>query len=215
MPRRDDADEVTEGAASATARGARAPRFGTRAHAPMTPPAPDRPDTPDDLRTALGTPDSFGVKLFEISVLQSILKACPDVKDAGDLLLLREILLEEFGPAYMWLINLSLVDWLSLSDDDKTLNAQMRLDWLASYSKASEAILQHWFWNMTLIAPVFALVAVILVDVLPTHPRAHQVAPAAAPVPLRVVPIPIGPTTIRRPLSNVSSSQLRGLPFSL
>ena len=100
----------------------------------MTPPAPDRPDTPDDLRTALGTPDSFGVKLFEISVLQSILKACPDVKDAGDLLLLREILLEEFGPAYMWLINLSLVDWLSLSADDKTLNAQMRLDWLASYT---------------------------------------------------------------------------------
>ena len=148
MPTRRDEDEVTEGAASATARGARAPRFGTRAHAPMTPPAPDRPDTPDDLRTALGTPDSFDVKLFEISVLQSILKACPDVKDAGDLLLLREILLEEFGPAYMWLINLSLVDWLSLSDDDKTLNAQMRLDWLASYSKASEAILQHWFWKL-------------------------------------------------------------------
>ncbi len=98
----------------------------------MTPPAPDRPDTPDDLRTALGTPDSFGVKLFEINVLQSILKACPDVKDAGDLLFLREILLEEFGPAYMWLINLSLVDWLSLSDDDKTLNAQMRLDKCAS-----------------------------------------------------------------------------------
>ncbi len=67
MPRRDDEDELTEGAASAPARGARAPRFGTRAHAPMTPPAPDRPDTPDDLRTALGTPDSFGVKLFEIT----------------------------------------------------------------------------------------------------------------------------------------------------
>ncbi len=65
----------------------------------------------------------------------------PMLKDAGDLLLLREILLEELGPAYMWLINLSLVDWLSLSDDDKTLNAQMRLDWLASYSKASEAVL--------------------------------------------------------------------------
>ena len=24
----------------------------------------------------------------------------------------------------------------------------MRLDWLASYSKASEAILQHWFWKL-------------------------------------------------------------------
>jgi hypothetical protein len=40
MPTRRDEDEVTEGAASATARGARAPRFGTRAHAPMTPPSP-------------------------------------------------------------------------------------------------------------------------------------------------------------------------------
>ena len=48
----------------------------------------------------------------------------------------------------MWLINLSLVDWLSRSDDDKTLNAQMRLDWLASYRKASEAVLQHWFWKL-------------------------------------------------------------------
>ena len=47
MPtRRDDEDETTEGAASATARGARGPRFGTRAHAPMTPPAPERPLTP-------------------------------------------------------------------------------------------------------------------------------------------------------------------------
>ncbi len=73
MPRRGDEDETTEGAASATARGARGPRFGTRAHVPMTPPAPDRPDTPDDLRTALGAPDSFGVKLFEINVLQAIL----------------------------------------------------------------------------------------------------------------------------------------------
>jgi hypothetical protein len=88
------------------------------------------------------------VKLFEINVLQTISAACPDVKDAGDLLILRETLLEELDPAYMWLINLSLVDWQSLSDDDKTLNTQMRLDWLASYSKASEAVLQHWFWKL-------------------------------------------------------------------
>ncbi len=52
------------------------------------------------------------MKLFDINALQAILKACPAVKDAGHLLLLREILLEEFGPAYMWLINMSLVDWL-------------------------------------------------------------------------------------------------------
>jgi len=148
MPTRRDEDEITEDAASTTARGVRAPRFGTRAHAPMTPPAPERPVTPDDLRNALGAPASYGVKLFEVIVLQAILAACPDVKDAGDLLILRETLLEDMGPAYMWLINLSLVEWQSLSANDKALNAQMRLDWLASYSKASEAILQHWFWKL-------------------------------------------------------------------
>jgi hypothetical protein len=56
--------------------------------------------------------------------------------------------LEELGPAYMLLINLSVVDWVSLSEEDKDLNTQMRLDWLASYSKASEAVLQHWFWKL-------------------------------------------------------------------
>jgi hypothetical protein len=68
MPTRRDEDEITEDAAPATARGARAPRFGTRAHAPMTPPAPERPSTPADLRTALRPPASFGVTLFAINV---------------------------------------------------------------------------------------------------------------------------------------------------
>jgi len=39
----------------------------------MTPPAPERPLTPDDLQDALGAPTSYGVKLFEINVLQAIL----------------------------------------------------------------------------------------------------------------------------------------------
>ena len=139
MPRRDGEDAIEEADAPATARGGGrvSQSFGTRALAAMmTPPAPERPSTPADLRTALRPPASIGVKLFEINVLQAILAACPEVQDAGDLLILRETLLEELGPAYMWLINLSLVDWLSLSDDDKELNIQMRLDWLASYSKA-------------------------------------------------------------------------------
>ena len=69
MPTRRDEGEIEGDSALATARGDRAPRFGNRAHDPMTPPAPDRPATPDDLRTALGAPDSFGVKLFEIKGL--------------------------------------------------------------------------------------------------------------------------------------------------
>jgi len=118
-PRREGEDEIEQDAAPATARGdGRVSRFGTRAHATMTPPAPERPPTPDDLRTALRAKATFGVKLFEINVLQAIFAACPEVKDAGDLLILRETLLEELGPAYMWLINLSLVDWQSLSDED-------------------------------------------------------------------------------------------------
>ena len=68
MPtRRDDDDEITPDAASAPARGVRAPRFGPRG-ASMTPPAPERPATPDDLRTALRPPTSFGVTLFAINV---------------------------------------------------------------------------------------------------------------------------------------------------
>ena len=121
MPRPDGEDDIEEADAPATARGGGrvSQSFGTRALAAMmTPPAPERPSTPADLRTALRPPASIGVKLFEINVLQAILAACPEVQDAGDLLILRETLLEELGPAYMWLINLSLVDWQSLSDED-------------------------------------------------------------------------------------------------
>ena len=68
MPtRRDDDEEITADAASAPARGVRAPRFGPRG-ASMTPPAPERPSTPADLRTALRPPASFGVTLFAINV---------------------------------------------------------------------------------------------------------------------------------------------------
>ena len=88
------------------------------------------------------------MNLFEVAVLLVVFNACKPVKDAGDLLILRETLLEELGPAYMWLICMSVVDWVNLTEDEKDLNAQMRLDWLASYSKASEAVLQHWFWKL-------------------------------------------------------------------
>ena len=78
MPTRREEDEIEEDAAPATERGAgRASRFGTRAHATMTPPTPERPPTQDDLRDAMRVPASFGVKLFEINVLQDILAACP------------------------------------------------------------------------------------------------------------------------------------------
>ena len=150
MPRHKEEDAIEDDTASgAELGGCRVSRiFGTRARAAMTPPASELPSTLDDLWAALRPPASFGVNLFEINVLHAVFAACPDVKDAGDLLILRETLLEELGPAYMWLINISLVDWASLSEEDKELNTQMRLDWLASYSKASEEVLQHWFWKL-------------------------------------------------------------------
>jgi len=54
--------------------------------------------------TVLQPPDSFGVKFFEVAVLLAVFNACRPVKDAGDLLILWEPLLEDLGPENMWLI---------------------------------------------------------------------------------------------------------------
>jgi hypothetical protein len=61
----------------------------------------------------------------------------------------------------MWLIMLSVVEWATLPDqkvhhtdmllawlDQKVHHTDMLLAWLSSYSKASEAVLQHWRWNL-------------------------------------------------------------------
>jgi hypothetical protein len=103
---------------------------------------------PDDLRTALALPTTFGPKLFEISTLHAVSAACKvKVKDAGDLLLLRDWLFEELGPPYMWTVMLSVVEWEHLTDDQKELHSTMRESWLSSYSKASHTVLQHWLWR--------------------------------------------------------------------
>jgi len=55
-----------------------------------------------DLHSALAMPTTFGTKLFEITALLAVATACKvNVKDNGDLLLLRDWLLEELGPPYM------------------------------------------------------------------------------------------------------------------
>ena len=49
--------------------------------------------------------NTFGPKLFEISTMHVVSAACPvNVKDSGDLLLLRDWLFEELGPPYMWTV---------------------------------------------------------------------------------------------------------------
>ena len=66
---------------------------------------------PDDLRTALAMPTTFGPNLFEISTLHAVSATCKvKVKDAGDLLLLRDWIFEELGPPCMWTVMLSVVE---------------------------------------------------------------------------------------------------------
>jgi hypothetical protein len=115
--RQDTEDEITEAADTACAAtfGGSSLR-GTRQVTP--------PSMPDDLRTALAMPTTFGPKLFEISTLHSVSAACKvKVKDAGDLLLLRDWLFEELGPPYMWTVMLSVVEWEHLTDDQKELHS--------------------------------------------------------------------------------------------
>jgi hypothetical protein len=139
--RQDTADEITE--ADDTAGAATFGGSSLRGTRQVTPPS-----MPADLRTALAMPTTFGPKLFEISTLHAVSAACKvKVKDAGDILLLRDWLFEELGPPYMWTVMLSVVEWEHLTDDQKELHSTMRESWPSSYSKASHTVLQHWIWR--------------------------------------------------------------------
>jgi hypothetical protein len=75
-------------------------------------------------------PTTFGPKLFEITALLAVSIACKvKVKDAGDLLLLRDWLFEELGPPYMWIVMLSVVEWEHLTTNQKELHCTMRDSW--------------------------------------------------------------------------------------
>jgi hypothetical protein len=138
--RRQDAndDEIMEtddtaGAATFSGAPARGPRQVTQ---------------PADLRTPLAMPTTLGPNLFEITALHAVSAACKvKVKDAGDLLLLRDWLFEEIGSPYMWTVMISVVEWEHLTDDQKELHITMRESWLSSYRKASHTVLQYWLWR--------------------------------------------------------------------
>ena len=67
-------------------------------------------------------PTTFGTKLFEITALLTVAAARPstcstfflmckeNVKDTGDLLLLRDWIFEDLGAPYMWIVMLSVVE---------------------------------------------------------------------------------------------------------
>ena len=85
-------DDTSSGAAGGAGRVSLS--FGARARASMIPRTPVRSSTSDDLQAMLQPPDSFGVKFFEVAVLLAVFNACWPVKDAGDLVILRQTFLE-------------------------------------------------------------------------------------------------------------------------
>jgi hypothetical protein len=93
-----DEDEMEADAAGASTFGGASIR-ATRETSP--------PSIPDVLRTALVPPTSFGTKLFEVTALLSVATDCKSMKDAGDLLLLRDSIFEDLGPPYMWIISMT------------------------------------------------------------------------------------------------------------
>jgi hypothetical protein len=108
----------------------------------------------------------------EVVALFAVAAECKPVKDAGDLLLLREKLIEELGPAYLWLIMISVVEWATLSADQKAQHTDMRLALLSSYNKASEAVLQHWLWKLLKKnTEVFAPLHRVFVKIKPGSPN--------------------------------------------
>ena len=102
---------------------------------------------PRDLQAALAPldDDKYGSKVFENLFMQDFI---PDrVTRVGDLLKLRSYVLTQLGPRYAWLIKLSVIEWPTLSDEQKKLHTAIRKSFLTSYVFGAEAIIQHWLWK--------------------------------------------------------------------
>jgi hypothetical protein len=100
-----------------------------------------------DLQTALAPPDAdaFGTKIYENVGLNDFAPA--PVTRVGDLLGLRSYFMSQLGPRYLWIVKLSMIEWPTLSAQEKQLHAAMRKSFVTSYAFGAEAILQHWFWK--------------------------------------------------------------------
>ena len=64
--------------------------------------------------------------------------------DPSDLIPFRAQMLGILGPAYVWLIMLSPVEWATLSTADQEMYTNMRIAWIGAYAHGSEIVLQHW-----------------------------------------------------------------------
>ena len=88
--------------------------FGTVRHpSPLTKSA--------DLQTALAPPDAdaFGTKIYENVGLNDFTPA--PVTRVGDLLRLRSYFMSQLGPRYLWIVKLSMIEWPTLSAQEKQL----------------------------------------------------------------------------------------------
>ena len=70
------------------------------------------------------------------------------VEDPGVLIALCAQPIATLGPAFLWIIMLSPVEWASLNDEEKEMHATMRMSWVATCDKGSELILHHWLWKL-------------------------------------------------------------------
>ncbi len=114
--------------------------FGTVRHS--APPA-----KPADLQSALAPldADAFGAKIYENVGLNDFTPT--QVNRVGDLLALRGYFMSQLGPRYLWIVKLSVIEWPTLSAQEKQLHAAMRKSFVTSYTFGAEAILQHWLWK--------------------------------------------------------------------
>ena len=109
----------------------------------VRPPAPPAQSAgrPRDLQIALAEPaeTDYDTKIYENLGLSDFTPA--PVTRVGELLGLRSYFMSKLGPRYLWIIKLSVIEWPTLSAQEKKLHAAMRKSFVASYAFGAEAIL--------------------------------------------------------------------------
>jgi len=116
--------------------------FGVGAAVGSRPPRPRTPpEKPDDLKKARADhdEDKHGTKMWSALDVSGV-KLSP-VHNTGNLLTLRAELLSKLSPLILWIGLLSTVEWASLTDDQKTFHAKMRVAFLTQYAFGSAHIL--------------------------------------------------------------------------
>jgi hypothetical protein len=86
-----------------------------------------------------------GTKIYE-NIGLSYFTPAP-VTRVGELLGLRSYFMSQLGLRYLWIIKLSIIEWPTLSAQEKKLHAVMRKSFVTSYAFGAEGILQHWLWK--------------------------------------------------------------------